>query len=1047
MSRHHWSHSSATLADVGNSLTEGLYEHLVTEALDGAIQAVAPRRADIATLDKSDLSRVLSRHVAAEMERALRDAKTVEVQLALAHALLAQLTSLAPKIVSAEATIAEPARLLRAVYRTAALPRPETPLSASTLLTRGRTEPALGHELSREIASADEIDILSAFITMGGVRAIRDALEQAVLRGATVRVLTTVFTGTTEVDALDALARLGNANGNGNVSIRISYDVRRTRLHAKAWLFRRNTGLHTAYVGSANLTSTALGSGQEWMVKVCAADLAHVIEKFEGTFEGLWNDGEFEPYDPQSDEARARLRSALRRERAGGAGGGANDVVPLFTLNAFPYQEEILERLAAERALHGRWRNLVVAATGTGKTVIAAFDYLRQCEAAGGVRPRLLFVAHRRELLEQARATYRQVLRDGAFGELLLDGEGPERWEHVFATIQTVAGGLGERFAEDHFTVVVVDECHHAPADSYQRLMKFVRPKLLVGLTATPERADGKSLLPDFCGRVAAELRLWHALERQLLVPFEYYGIADGTDLTKIRWSRHGYAAGELAGLYTGHEARVDLIVEQVRRRVVDVRAIRAIAFCVSVEHADFMARALSRRGIPAMAVHGQTPDEEREAAPRRLRAREVNVLCTCDLYNEGVDLPFVDTLLLLRPTASVTLFLQQIGRGLRLHTGKASCVVLDFIGQHRAEFRFDGLYAALTGLPRGRLAGAVEKGFPYLPSGCVLQLDAVVTSQVLSALKRAVANAATLTRELKELARDRADITLAQFLDESGREVEDVYAAGGWTTLRSRADLAGDVDEETLDLSRRLEWVTHVDEPRRLRQWRGGGAAAALALAPEDARRYTMLDFQLNHRGVLRDPAETIAWMHEREPIRRELTELAEVLQERVALADDVYPASDWPLALHRHYRRREIVAAVGFVRPGEKGKVPQGGILKLEDEKKELLLVTLDKSANSFSPTTRYKDYAISPTLFHWETQSAASVSRPSGRRYVDSPDNGWSFYLFVRENKDAPYAFLGPARFVSAKGDRPIGITWRLEHAMPATLFDRFATLAQG
>ncbi|MBX3192838.1 MAG: DUF3427 domain-containing protein [Labilithrix sp.] len=1020
-------------------LREGIYEHLLTSLLDSGIAAALPARSEIGDIDRVDLPAWLSRHFARELEAALRDAKTVDDQLAIAHGLLDRLAELAPDAMEAadSAKIAEPPRVLRSLYRAAPPLRPATPLSSSTLLTRARTEPSLGHELSREIASADTIDVLSAFITMGGVRAVREALDAAARRGARVRVLTTVFTGTTEVNAVDALASLSGAE------VRVSYDVRRTRLHAKAWLFGRGTGLHTAYVGSANLTATALGSGQEWMVKVSAADLPHVIEKFEGTFAGLWNDAEFERYDPSSDETRAKLRAALRAEKQSGP-----SVISLFTLQPFPFQTEILDRLEAERALHGRHRNLVVAATGTGKTVIAAFDYLRACERAG-TRPRLLFLAHRREILEQALDTFRQVLRDGAFGELHLDGDVPERWEHVFATIQSAAGSLHDRVAADHFRVVVVDECHHAPADSYQKVIGRLRPETLLGLTATPERADGKSLLPDFDGRIAAELRLWHALDRQLLVPFEYYGIADaaGTDLANVRWSRQGYPKDELSTLYTGNEARVDLIAAQLRRRVVDTRAIRALAFCVSVEHAEFMARALTARGIPADVVHGGSTDEARASAPQRLRAGELNVLCTCDLYNEGVDLPFVDTLLLLRPTTSATLFVQQIGRGLRLFAGKTSCLILDFIGQHRAEFRFDAVYAAITGIARGRLEKAVKEGFPYLPSGCVFQLDAVVRERVLSSLKRAVANAATLTKELRDVAATDAgaDVTLARFLDESGRDLEDVYQAGGWTTLRARAGLAQDVDEEATDLSRRLDWLLHTDDATRLRVWKD--ALAASARDPDYARRLTMLDFQLNHRGVIRDPAASAQWLYERAPIRDELAQLADVLSERIGLAEEKYPVAGWPLALHRHYARREIVAAIGFVKPGEKGVTPQGGILKLNEEKREILLVTLDKSASSFSPSTRYRDYAISPTLFHWETQSAASVSRPSGRRYLESPGNGWSFYLFVRTDPDAPYAFLGPVKLESATGDRPIGITWRLEVPMAGALFEKFATLAQG
>lgn len=636
------------MAKARAELADGVYEHIVTDALSRAIAAVPQTRTvEQSELDAADAHVVLARHLAHEIMRVLAAVPSSErpkAQIELANRVLELLVANggAESPVAGSAVVA-PGKILKAVHTGAAPLRPQTPLSQSTLLTRNRAEPALGHELAREIACADRIDALIAFVTMSGVRALRDALEAVARRpsGVALRVLTTVYSGTTQVEALAYLARLPGAQ------VRISYDTQRTRLHAKAWMFWREGGLHTAYVGSANLTSTALGSGQEWMVKLCAADLGHVVEKIDATFETLWNDPEFEAFDPNDRAQEDRLRQALGAQRH------RDETTPfLFELRPLAFQEEILDRLDAERRVHGRYRNLVVAATGTGKTVLAALDYARQLE--GGVAPRLLFLAHRQELLEQARTTFRHALHDPAFGELLGGGAEPESWDHVFATIQSAASRkLIERFGAEHFRYVAVDECHHAPADSYQRIVPLLRPHILLGLTATPERMDNKSLLPDFDGHVAAELRLWHALDKQLLVPFEYYGIADGVDLTRVRWQKTGYDLGELSKIYSGHEARVELMVRRLAERVDDLRAIRAVAFCVSIEHAEYLSAELGRRGIPALAVHGGTPHKIREDAPRRLREREVNVLCTCDLYNEGVDLPFVDTLLMLVDEAS----------------------------------------------------------------------------------------------------------------------------------------------------------------------------------------------------------------------------------------------------------------------------------------------------------------------------------------------------------------------------------------------------------
>ncbi len=658
----------------------------------------------------------------------------------------------------------------------------------------------------------------------------------------------------------------------------------------------------------------------------------------------------------------------------------------------------------------------------------------------------MLFVAHRRRSWSKRATTFRHVLGDGAFGEMWVDGETPERFEHVFASVQTATRSLEKLLAADHFHYVVIDECHHLPADSYQRLLRFLRPEILVGLTATPERSDGRSLLPDFGGRIAAELRLWHALEKQLLVPFEYYGLSDGVDLSHVKWSRDGYSVGELARVYTGNHARVDLVVKQLAARVSRLSDVRALAFCVSVEHAEFMARALTERGLVAVAVHGETRGEERAAARGKLERREIQVICTCDLFNEGVDLPFVDTLLLLRPTASATLFLQQIGRGLRLHPEKSTCLVLDFIGQHRAEFRFEGLYEALTGVPRGKLERAVSEGFPFLPSGCVLDLDPVAQSAILAGLKRQVRNIAErLAGEIRDLSAESQGEPppLASYLRATGRTAEEVYAAGGYTTLLGRAGLIPEPDQETRDLSERLGRLLHVDEPSRFEAWQ-----AALAGAPMPAaytKRLSMLDFQLNRFGALRDVATVREYLR-RPGIANELRSLVEVLGERVPSMTHDNPVPEWPLGLHRHYEGREIMVAIGVAKVGRKASVPVKGIYKLEEQKRELLFVTLDKSAKSFSPSTQYRDYAISPTLFHWETEGRTSANR-TGKRYTESPGNGWSFHLFVRSDTEAAYAYLGEVRLKSWQGDKPIAITWELQVPMSAALFARFGTLAVG
>jgi superfamily II DNA or RNA helicase len=344
-----------------------------------------------------------------------------------------------------------------------------------------------------------------------------------------------------------------------------------------------------------------------------------------------------------------------------------------------------------------------VAATGTGKTVVAALDYRQLRERAGGDLS-LLFVAHREEILRQSLATYRAVLRDGSFGEIHGGGRVAEG-KHVFAMIQSLQAERIEAMDPRAFDVIVVDEFHHAAAASYERLLERMEPRELLGLTATPERLDGRDVTKWFGGRTAVELRLWEAIDEGFLVPFQYFGVADDTDLSTVTWRRGRYATEELSNLYSNDDRRVATLLEAVRRLVHEPERMRALGFCVSVEHARFMARKLAEAGLESVALSGEDDPATRSRVLDRLARGELRCVFSVEVLGEGVDVPDVDCLLLLRPTESATLFTQQLGRGLRKALNKSHLTVIDLIGQHRREFRFEERLRAILDPRRGRIS------------------------------------------------------------------------------------------------------------------------------------------------------------------------------------------------------------------------------------------------------------------------------------------------------------------------------------------------------
>ena len=393
--------------------------------------------------------------------------------------------------------IAQPPKILRSVHEPS-MPGvfPITGLRRPWLFSSSRSEPALLHELIAELQAVDTVDILVSFITWSGVRKIIDVLKQATAIDANgksrtkFRILTTTYIAATEARAVNALAELPN------VDLKISLDGRRTRLHAKAWIFNRTSGFGTAFIGSANLSESALISGIEWTVKLTQSSNEAVFKNAQAHFETFWNDGEFLHYDPNNQEHRNALEKALQAEsRHGKINQNNSELIAIrtwFDLTPKPYQQEMLDRLAAERA-HQRYRNLVVAATGTGKTVVAAFDYARLTKGKGG-QPRLLFVAHRVQILMQAISTFRQVLRDSNFGELLDGNNVASQHEHLFVTINTVHNrNLVTQHGADFWYMVIIDEAHHLPASSFDKFISSVNPAILLGLTCllyTSDAAD-----------------------------------------------------------------------------------------------------------------------------------------------------------------------------------------------------------------------------------------------------------------------------------------------------------------------------------------------------------------------------------------------------------------------------------------------------------------------------------------------------------------------------------------------------------------------------
>ena len=1035
-------------------MKSGLYEQIINEEMKEALASIPEDCRHQEKVDSAEASRVLATY-AAELLKRKMDAmyesdgeQALEEQITYINKVIAsmgvetedqlQISKEGEQLYSLLDEHSEQ-HLLGKKAKDAL--RPETSMAFSSLFTGASQEPQMLTELKKEILSADQIDILVSFIKWSGLRELLEELRSFTSHGGHLRVICTSYMGATDVKAVEELAKLPNTE------IRISYDTKRTRLHAKSYIFYRETGFTTAYIGSSNMSNAALTSGLEWNVKAAEKDMADTIEKVKATFASYWNDSEFVLYDASQ---KARLVQALRNEKYTGEGSERSFV---FDIRPYAYQQEILDKLEVERRIFGHYKNLVVAATGCGKTVISAFDYACFCREHPGKKNRLLFVAHREEILEQSIETFRGVLHDLNFGDLFVGSHKPEALDHLFVSVQTLnSTKLYQQLPEKYYDFIVVDEFHHAAAAIYQESLRTFHPKILLGLTATPERMDGEDILSYFDGRIAAEIRLSEAIDRKLLCPFQYFGISDTVDLKDVRWVRGGYDRHVLSDLYSLSgavaEKRAQHVLANVERYTTSVEEMKALGFCVSKAHAKFMAHFFNQSGIPALALDSDSSKEGRATAKKRLEAGELKIIFVVDLYNEGVDITAVNTVLFLRPTESLTIFLQQLGRGLRLHEGKDCLTVLDFIGQANKKYNYEEKFAALLSNTRHSVEYELKKGFVSLPRGCYIYLEKKASEYVLQNIRSSIETRNGIITKISSYEEDTGKaLTLGNFLSSYRMDPRAIYKKDNFARLCVSAGAREDFREaDEKEMTKALARLATIDS-RRLMQFiiRVLPALDQLDFAALDMLERRML--QMVYVTVWMDiidfahPEVAYQRLHTLATSPVICTEMLELLQYRYEHIDILDHELDFgfpcPIDLHCTYSRDQLLVALDFMKPG----TVREGVKWLPEKKMDVLFVTLNKSDKDYSPTTMYQDYSINKTLFHWQSQSTTSEQSMTGQRYIHHRAQGSRILLCVREAKKdawgntASYSVLGFVDYVQHTGSNPMSITWKLADEIPA------------
>lgn len=914
---------------------------------------------------------------------------------------------------------------------------PVTSLSRSALFFGGRGPADMESELNKEILCADEICWVVSFIKTSGLNLLWNSLKKFTSDGKCLRIITTTYTGATDYDAIARLATLPNTE------IKISYDGTQDRLHAKSYIFIRNSGFHTAYIGSSNLSSYALKDGKEWNFKATQFELPQVIENVRNSFESYWCDDTFECFVPGvSDE---RLKKAL----------GIDWETPLLDFSALDlmrakdYQQEILEKLDVERNVHGHFRNLVVAATGTGKTVIAAFDFKRYREAHPDCH--FLFIAHRQEILHQAMQTFRIVLDDPNFGSIWDGNNEPSNYQHVFASKDTLRNRVDTlQLRADYYDYMVVDEVHHIVAPTYVKLMTCFKPQILLGLTATPERTnEQEDITVFFDGHISAEIRLPAALNAGLLAPFYYYGIPDNVNLSEVRWSGHGYDIAELSRIYTQKDYRTGLILRKMQEYIGNnqLHKVRALCFCVDKNHAKFMNAKFTLAGLKTDVLTSDDDDRHRNIVKKRLQAGTINYLFVVDLFNEGVDIPEIDTILFLRPTESATVFLQQFGRGLRLHKDKDHLTVLDFVGHSRAEFSYKERFEALIGRHSQNIKDEIEGGFANAPFGCKIILEEKAKEEIIANIEGYL-RSLNKGRIIKEIAAyyklAKAAFSLRGFLTYSHVPFHKVYGSMTWGELCQLAGVRKDVSVHAAQIKYAVKkkWLAtdSFSYFKQLLRFADSGFKCDTTKFTELEQRYAvMLYYDLYDKAgsytsiaqMFNDLASDVLFV-------QEFKEVVEYLKDKCVAPEkeDNSVYKNWnPLRLHGVYTKAQIQAALGLSTLARKSPSREG-VERLKDIKLEAMYVDIIKKREEGSMTA-YKDYAQNREFFHWETQNRVSEGSREAEAYRNGENN---MLLFVRQQVEHPdfgcrmgFTYLGQVTMNSIEGSKPMQIVWHLNTPM--------------
>ncbi len=915
------------------------------------------------------------------------------------------------------------------------------------------------NELKKSLKECKSFYFSVAFINYSGLQLLLDTLKEVEDKGVKGKVITTTYLNFTEPKALERMQEFEN------IDMKIFIADNKVGFHTKVYIFE-NEDDYKIIIGSSNLTQSALKSNVEWNVKVLSKEGAPFIEHVLKEYNNLWdmsselNDEVLQRYMLFLNEIK---RTEVRRQMV------FENLKPISPNKMQKRAMENLERLRA----HGENKALVIAATGTGKTYMSAFDVMQY-------KPRtMLFIVHREEILKKAKETFEKLLKGRNIKTGLFTGNAKDRdANYLFATIQTM-NRYYEDFHKNYFDYIIIDEAHHGASDSYLNVLGHFEPKFTLGMTATPERCDSLSVFELFDNNVALEVRLHEALDEDLVIPFHYFGVTDieGVDLEDVNLDDKSQLAQRLM-----INRRVDFIIEKMNFYGHDGNFRKLLGFCVNIEHAKYMAEEFNKRGISSVALSGEDTVAKRDEYIKRLESNkdDLQAIFTVDIFNEGVDIPSVNTVLMLRPTNSPIIFIQQLGRGLRKSGSKEFLTVLDFIGNHNKTFL---IAIALNGAryyDKDSLKVAVATDFADVPGCTHIQIDQISKDRILEQIDKENFRDLKYLREeynqFKILCGGKIPYMLLDYVKYDGAPdpVKFIDKEGTYLGFVAKTEK----DDELKEL------LLNDDFEKILKELN-------TSLPLKRINEFVILKYLLNNNSISLEIAKNeilkyINYMdedsvtHAFECLNHQYWDSV-MIRQKVKLIeykeDTLYRTDRFEAIINKKEYRKYIEDAINygifryekefqeeyygvpFLKLYEQYKMVDLALLSnytkthsafrgsglLSNGKEYFLFIDLHKE-EGIEERINYKDKFLSENHFQWQSPNSTKQDSDRGKNIIFNKDRNVNLHLFVRKYKEMdkkaqPYIYIGKGDTVEYKGEKPITVKLKLQNEVPTKIYREF------